>query len=141
MERIIEKLSRFNRISVPLTESAKIEWYDADPFAIGILPFIVVGVDQFGNRLTDYLFDFNFYVIYGEFLRGSKNTVLGITKKKETRFMYSFSKNFFFDGNKIWTNVSFEDVISFFDAVPNDLALCINIPWVKPFIDLACKNN
>ena len=139
MERITEKLSRLNRISVPLTESAKIEWYDADPFAIGISYSSAIGIEQPPGK--PYLFDFNFYVIYGEFLRGSKNTVLGITKKKETRFMYSFSKNFFFDGNKIWTNVSFEDVISFFDAVPNDLALCINIPWVKPFIDLACKNN
>jgi hypothetical protein len=139
MERIIEKLSRFNQISVPLTESTKIQWYDADPFAIGISHLSAIVIEQPSGK--PYLFDFNFYVIYGEFLHGSKNTVLGIIKKEEAHFMYSFSKNILLDGNKIWANISFEDVISFFDAIPNDLALCINIPWVKPFIDLACKNN
>jgi hypothetical protein len=131
VQQIIEKLSRFNRISVPLTEPLNIQWYDANPFAVGIYP------NGHNNIPSHY---FSFYILYGEFVYGSKkNTVLGITKIKEFHFMYSFLYRHLLDCNKIWTNSSFDDVVSFFDAVPNDLTLCLNIHWAKPLIELACK--
>ena len=121
MNLIIEKLSsKFNRITVPLTESTHISWFDANPFAIGVKQVYSLYGDWIGFGFL--------WIIYGDFLYGSKNSVLGITNKKEIKLPFPLT-------------VRTEEVLSFLDAVPKDLVLCFNIPWVRPLIDISCKNS
>jgi hypothetical protein len=133
MEQIIEKLSRFNRISVPLTESVNIQWYNADPFALGYREW---------GQIRDL------HIIYGKFIYGSKNSVLGVSGKKllflhlnrlGLNHVYRLSSDSLI--SSYYQDASNEEIYYFLDAIPNDLALCLDIPWAKSLIELACRNN
>jgi hypothetical protein len=122
-KQIIKRISsRFNQFYTP---SIKIEWHDASPFIIGLHS------DPIFNSVT---------IAYGKFNDPIKHS--GFRCKKEIGcFQFHRRKSIIYYVNFRSTIITLEEVISFLDAIPDDLALCINIPWAKPLIELVCKNN
>ena len=146
MEQIVEKLSRFNRIyGTIIHPSGTIfnelhQWYDASPFILGLRLSNVTWYPPQPQQ------DYFLYIIFGNLLPKSQDS-FEITIKKEISFSYYYS-NYGISFSGIDSTFPYtpypatvEDLFSFLDAIPNNWALCINILWAKPLIELACKNN
>jgi len=145
MQKIIEKLSRFNRIP-PVWEApkgtpiARMQWYGASPFVLGLrldnTPWYPPQPQQ------DYLL----FVLYGDLVITLSYywSCEGISCKAGRLYEHLPPSNLprLVCQSTRYTdcNTSVEEIFSFLDAIPNDIALCLYIPWAKPLIELACKS-
>ena len=130
MQKIIEKLSRFNRMP-PVWEApkgtpiARMQWYGASPFVLGLR------LDNTPRYPPQPQQDYLLFVLYGDLVitLSYYRSCEGISCKAGRLYEHQTYQT------------SVEEIYSFLDAIPNDLALCLDIPWAKPLIELACRNN
>jgi hypothetical protein len=157
MEQILEKLSRFNKISggIKWIAGSKCHstafnsnvniWYDANPFVLGIC---LSHNSWYPPKHQPVYLLIIFYgdIIYPRPRTKGRNTGLEITVKEELTLSFVLKPTEYSHTKKpingfVKTYQTSVEILSFLDAIPNDLALCLDIPWAKPLIELAYKNN
>lgn len=108
--------NNFKKIDVPLTGVPEITWYVKDSFAIG---------DRPNNCL---------FFVYGKLIYGSDGSVIDMHRKTLISSAYKYP------GMTIAVHQNTDQVARLIEALPNDLALCLDIHWAGPLVEAFFKD-